>query len=136
MFEQRAQILIVDDLQSERQLLKNHLRRIGFRNIFEASDGREALQMMLATKTAGNPFDLVISDWVMPNISGIQLLKWVRSIEGWETLPFILLTAEGDKEKVIEAVQTRVSSYLVKPVDEGELTEKLSKVWQKANPPA
>jgi two-component system chemotaxis response regulator CheY len=135
MFPLQTRILIVDDMSSLRDLLKAYLRRIGFRNISEAEDGRIAYQALLAAKAGGAPFELVISDWNMPNLDGLELLKLVRSSNEWKNLPFLLLTTESEKAKVLEAVLANVSNYMVKPVEEDMLKEKLKKVWEKINPP-
>jgi two-component system chemotaxis response regulator CheY len=135
MFPLQTRILIVDDMSSLRDLLKAYLRRIGFRNISEAEDGRIAYQALLAAKAGGAPFELVISDWNMPNLDGLELLKLVRSSNEWKNLPFLLLTTESEKAKVLEAVLANVSNYMVNPVEEDMLKEKLKKVWEKINPP-
>lgn len=131
MFPPHTRILIVDDMPSLRDLLKAYLRRLAFRNISEADDGRMAYQALLAAKAAGAPFELVISDWNMPNLDGLEFLKLVRSSPEWKNLPFILLTTESEKAKVLEAVMAQVSNYMVKPVEEPVLKEKLTKVWEK-----
>lgn len=131
MFPPHTRILIVDDMPSLRDLLKAYLRRLSFRNISEADDGRMAYQALLAAKAAGAPFELVISDWNMPNLDGLEFLKLVRSSPEWKNLPFILLTTESEKAKVLEAVMAQVSNYMVKPVEEAVLKEKLTKVWEK-----
>lgn len=131
MFPSHTRILIVDDLPSLREILKAHLRRLGFRHITEAADGREAYQMMVSAKTSGDPYEVVISDWNMPNMDGLELLKVVRAVPDWKNLPFLLLTTESEKAKVLEAVVATVSNYMVKPVDEEMLKEKLKKVWDK-----
>jgi two-component system, chemotaxis family, chemotaxis protein CheY len=131
MFAPSTRILVVDDLSSLRDLLKAYLRRMGFKQISEAADGREAYQTMVSAKAAGAPFELVISDWNMPNVNGIELLKMVRALPEWKNLPFILLTTENEKEKVMEAVQNGVSNYMVKPIEEKVLEEKLLRTWQK-----
>lgn len=131
MFAPQTRILVVDDLSSLRDLLKAYLRRLGFKQISEASDGREAYQTMVSAKASGAPFELIISDWNMPNVTGIELLKMVRALPEWKNLPFILLTTENEKEKVMEAVQNGVSNYMVKPIEEKVLEEKLLRTWQK-----
>ena len=122
-------------MTSLRDLLKAYLRRLGYRQISEAGDGREAYQMMISAKAGGNSFELVISDWNMPNMTGLDLLKLVRSLPDWKTLPFLLLTTENEKEKVMEGVMAGASNYIVKPVEEKVLEEKLMRVWQKMNQP-
>ena len=131
MFPAHTRILIVDDMSSLRDLLKAYLRRLGYRNISEAEDGRIAYQALLAAKAGGSPFELVISDWNMPNLDGIELLKLVRSSAEWKNLPFLLLTTESEKTKVLEAVLANVSNYMVKPVEEEMLKEKLKRIWEK-----
>ncbi len=134
MFPVHSRILIVDDMSSLRDLLKAYLRRLGYRNISEAEDGRIAYQALLAAKASGAPFELIISDWNMPNLDGLEFLKLVRTSPEWKSLPFILLTTESEKAKVLEAVLANVSNYMVKPVEEEMLKDKLKKVWEKLNP--
>lgn len=131
MFPSQARILIVDDMPSLRDLLKAYLRRLNYRAISEAEDGRVAFQALLAAKASGAPFELIISDWNMPNLDGLELLKLVRATPEFKTLPFILLTTESEKAKVLEAVLAGVSNYMVKPVEEEMLKEKMKKVWEK-----
>ncbi len=135
MFPLNTRVLIVDDMASLRDLLKAYLRRLGFKHVTEAVDGRDAYQTLIASKAAGNPFELVISDWNMPNMTGLELLKLVRGIPDWKNLPFLILTTENEKEKVMEAVMAQVSNYIVKPIEERTLEEKLLRTWQKLNPP-
>ncbi len=136
MFPPHTRILIVDDMASLRDLLRAYLRRLTYRNISEAEDGRAAYQALLAARASGSPFELVISDWNMPNMDGLEFLKLVRSTPEWKNLPFLLLTTESEKAKVLEAVLAGVSNYMVKPVEETMLKEKLIKVWEKVAPPA
>ena len=125
-------ILIVDDAEGERKLLRKYLQRLGFKDIAEAADGNEAYRAMLGAKASQAHFDLVISDRNMPGLDGIGLLKALRERKEWEHLPFILLTSQSEKNKVIEAVLARVTSYLVKPIEEEALKLKLTQVWQAA----
>ena len=131
MFPPTTRVLIADDMPSLRELLKAHLRRLGFRIITEANDGQEAYQLMVAAKASGNHFDLVISDWNMPGMNGLDLLKVVRAVDGWKNLPFVLLTTESEKSKVMEAILAGASNYIVKPVEANTLEEKLKAVWAK-----
>lgn len=133
MFTQTTKILIVDDVSSLRDLLKAYLRRLGFQNISEADDGQNALDALWLAHNSRVPFELVISDWNMPNMDGLELLKRVRQVPDWKTLPFLLLTTESEKDKVLEAVKADVSNYIIKPVDEATLKEKLAKAWEKKN---
>ncbi|MCM2281127.1 MAG: response regulator [Bdellovibrionaceae bacterium] len=131
MFSANTRILIVDDMASLRDLLKAYLRRLGFKHITEAVDGRDAYQTLIASKAAGNSFELIISDWNMPNMTGLELLKLVRSVPEWKNLPFLILTTENEKEKVMEAVVAGASNYIVKPVEEKVLQDKLLRTWLK-----
>ena len=133
MFTQATRILIVDDVESLRGLLRAYLRRLGFVSIEEAEDGEIALEAMWQAQKENRPFELVISDWNMPNLDGLELLKRVRLVPAWKDLPFVILTTESEKNKVIEAVQANVSNYMIKPIDENLLKEKLAKVWEKKN---
>lgn len=116
-------ILIVDDFATMRRILKNILKKIGFTHIIEAEDGSNALKVLEKEKV-----DLVISDWNMPKMSGIEFLKAVRSNTAFKDLPFLMVTAEAQKQNIIEAVQAGVSNYVVKPFTEEVITEKLVKI--------
>ena len=116
-------ILVVDDFATMRRIMKNILKQIGFTNITEADDGTTALNELKKKK-----FDLIISDWNMPNMPGIELLKAVRSNNELKSLPFLMVTAEAQKQNVIEAVQAGVSNYVVKPFTAEAISEKLEKI--------
>ncbi len=113
-------VLVVDDMASMRRILKNVLKKIGFKNIFEADDGFAALEEL-----EKNKIDLIISDWNMPQKTGIELLKDIRDSEKYKATPFLMVTAEGQKQNVIEAVQAGVSQYVVKPFTPEQIVEKL-----------
>jgi len=136
MFPLNTRILIVDDISSLRELLKAYLRRLGYKDIVEAVDGQEAYQVLVSSKSSsmGVGIGLVISDWNMPNLSGLDLLKLIRANPDWKSLPFLLTTTENEKHKVIEAIQSGASNYMVKPVEEATLKEKLERTWEKLNP--
>lgn len=119
-------ILVVDDFSTMRRIVKTCLRQIGFENIVEAEDGKIALE-----KIAQHDFKLIISDWNMPNMMGIDLLKAVRASDKWKHIPFVLVTAEGQKENVIEAAKAGVSNYVVKPFTADTLQAKLEAVFKK-----
>jgi two-component system, chemotaxis family, chemotaxis protein CheY len=124
MADLKMNILIVDDFSTMRRIVKNILKQLGYVNIFEADDGKTALDVLKQEKIA-----LVISDWNMPQMSGIELLKAVRTSEQWKDLPFLMVTAEGQKENVIEAVKNRVNNYIVKPFTPETLMEKITKIF-------
>lgn len=131
MFPPSTRILIVDDIQSLRDLLKAYLHRLGYWSISEAKDGQEALDILWDAQNRGEPIGLVICDWNMPVMTGIDLLKRVRMVPDWKTLPFLLLTTESEKNKIVEAIQSQVTNYMVKPVDEQTLKEKMIKAWDR-----
>lgn len=116
-------ILIVDDFSTMRKIIRNILTQLGFKNILEADDGTTALEILSKEKV-----DLVISDWNMPKMSGLELLKAVRSNEAIKDLPFIMVTAEAQKENILEAIKYKVNQYIVKPFTPETLKEKLEKV--------
>lgn len=115
--------LVVDDFSTMRRIVKNILRDLEFKNVLEAEDGTTAVQILSSQKV-----DLVVSDWNMPKMSGIELLKYVRSNDNLKELPFLMITAEAQKENIIEAVKAKVSNYIVKPFTAATLGEKLAKI--------
>ncbi|MGM0419180.1 MAG: chemotaxis response regulator CheY [Thermodesulfobacteriota bacterium] len=116
-------VLIVDDFSTMRRILKNILKQIGFTSISEADDGTTAWEELQK-----NSFDLIICDWNMPKMSGIELLKKVRADDTYKDIPFLMVTAEAQKQNVIEAVQAGVSNYVVKPFTAESISEKLEKI--------
>jgi len=119
-------ILVVDDFQSMRSLIKNILRNLGFNKTYEAGDGTTAWTILNEEE-----IDLVISDWNMPQMKGIDLLRKVRAAEEFEDLPFLMVTAEGLKENVLEALKAGVSGYIVKPFSSEALKDKIDKIFAK-----
>jgi len=119
-------ILIVDDFATMRRIMKNILKQIGFSNIIEADDGTTALDELKKTSV-----DLIISDWNMPKMTGLDLLKEVRSTDGLKEVPFLMVTAEAQKQNVIDAVQAGVTNYVVKPFTAEAISEKLEKIFGK-----
>jgi two-component system chemotaxis response regulator CheY len=116
-------VLIVDDFATMRRILKNILKQIGFTNISEADDGATALEELKKNKA-----DLIISDWNMPKMTGLDLLKNVRADDSLKHIPFLMVTAESQKQNVLDAVQAGVSNYVVKPFTAEQITEKLEKI--------
>jgi two-component system, chemotaxis family, chemotaxis protein CheY len=116
-------VLVVDDFATMRRIVKNVLKQIGFTNITEADDGTTALEQLKS-----GSFDLIISDWNMPKMTGLDLLKTVRGMDEYKNIPFLMVTAEAQKQNVVEAVQAGVSNYVVKPFTADQLTEKLEKI--------
>lgn len=117
-------ILIVDDFATMRRILKNILKQIGFKNITEADDGTSAIEELQKES-----FDLVISDWNMPKMTGIELLKWIRANESMKHIPVLMVTAEAQKQNVIEAVKAGVTNYVVKPFTADSISEKIQKIF-------
>lgn len=117
-------ILVVDDFATMRRIVKNILTQLGFKNIIEADDGTTALKALQESK-----IDLIISDWNMPKMTGLELLKRVRAEAAWAKIPFIMVTAEAQQDNIILAVKARVSQYIVKPFTADTLGEKINKVF-------
>jgi two-component system chemotaxis response regulator CheY len=116
--------LIVDDQSTMRRIIKNLLHDLGYTNVTEADDGKTALPML----QAGN-FDILITDWNMPGMPGIELLKAVRADVKLAKLPVLMLTAEAKREQIIEAAQAGVNGYVIKPFTAATLKEKLDKIF-------
>jgi len=119
-------ILIVDDFSTMRRIIKNLLRDLGFTNTEEADDGHSALPMLQSAK-----FDFLITDWNMPGMTGIELLKAVRADEKIASLPVLMVTAEAKREQIIEAAQAGVNGYVVKPFTAAALKEKIEKIFER-----
>lgn len=126
MPDYKIKILVVDDFSTMRRIVKNILKQLGYENIEEAEDGAQAYNKL---KSGG--FGFVVSDWNMPNMDGLGLLKKVRSDPELKNLPFLMVTAEAEKEKVIEAIKAGVSNYIVKPFTAEVLKEKMDRIFEK-----
>lgn len=124
MLHPNSRILIVDDFPTMRKIVRGVLRQLGFNNIEEAEDGAQAY-----AKLEKEEFDFIVSDWNMPNMTGLELLKAVRANPKTKHLPFLMVTAEADKENIVEAVKSGVSNYVVKPFNAGTLKEKIEKIF-------
>ena len=116
-------VLIIDDFITMRRIVRKILRDLDFEDIIEAEDGSAALDILKRTK-----IDLIVSDWNMPRMTGLELLKEVRSTDSIKDTPFLMVTAEAQKENIVEAVKARVSNYIVKPFTAAVLEEKLVKI--------
>jgi two-component system chemotaxis response regulator CheY len=119
-------ILIVDDFSTMRRIIKNLLRDLGFNNTQEADDGNTGLPML----QSGN-FDFLITDWNMPGMTGIDLLKAVRTDDKLKNLPVLMVTAEAKKEQIVMAAQAGVNGYIVKPFTAQTLKEKIDKIFER-----
>ena len=124
MLDANMKILVVDDFQVMRKVVMTCLEQLEFTNVAEATDGLEALEKLRA-----EPFDFVITDWEMPNLSGIELLKAIRADQALQRIPVLMVTAEGLQENIIEAIRAGVNNYIVKPIDVDALREKMHKIF-------
>ena len=115
--------LVVDDSQTMRRIVNNALKGIGYDDILEAEDGKDALAKLYVEKV-----DFVITDWNMPNMSGLEFTKAVRSDDQFLNLPILMVTTRGMKEDVMEALQARVNNYVVKPFTPQVLKEKIDQI--------
>ena len=117
-------ILVVDDFATMRRILRNVLKQLGFTNISEADNGKTALKELKK-----DTYDLVLCDWNMPEMPGIDLLNKVRSDDELKSIPFVMVTAEAQKDNILEAVKAGVSSYIVKPFTPETVSTKLKKIF-------
>ncbi len=126
MYDFNIKILVVDDFASVRRIVKNLLKDLGFVNIEEAPDGAQAY-----TKLKNGGFGFIVSDWTMPNLDGLGLLKKVRQDEELKDLPVLMITAEAEKDKIVQAMQAGVNNYIVKPFTGQVLKEKIDTIFEK-----
>lgn len=124
MADQNMRFLVVDDFSTMRRIVRNLLKELGFSNVEEAEDGQVALH-----KLKNSTFDFVVTDWNMPNMTGLELLKAIRADAQLKHLPVMMVTAEAKKENIIEAATAGASGYIVKPFTAATLDEKLKKVF-------
>jgi two-component system chemotaxis response regulator CheY len=118
-------ILVVDDFPTMRRIVKTLMRQNGYTNFVEAEDGAQGFKMLETMPD----IEFIVSDWNMPNMTGLEFLKAVRADPRFKHLPFLMVTAEAEKENIIEAVKSGVSNYIVKPFTGATLQEKLAKVF-------
>jgi two-component system chemotaxis response regulator CheY len=131
MFPQTTLFMVVDDMEPLRRVVRAMLKNLGYLNVLEASSGQQGLQVLEKTFLIGKPVEVILSDWQMPGMTGIEFLEVVRTTEQYAHLPFIMITAEGQREQILAAIQGGVSSYLIKPISPAVLEEKLKAVWFK-----
>ncbi len=123
-YNPNMRVLVVDDFSTMRRIIKNILRQIGFINVVEADDGTTAWDILNKDK-----IEFIISDWNMPQMTDIELLRKVRGSEEFADLPFLMVTAEAQQENIIEAVQAKVSNYIVKPFTADVMKQKIDKIF-------
>ena len=124
--DKSMKILVVDDFSTMRRIIKNLLKDLGFSNIQEADDGSTALPMLQQ-----GDFDFVVTDWNMPGMQGIDLLRAIRADDKLKHLPVLMVTAEAKKEQIVAAAQAGVNGYVVKPFTAATLKEKLYKIFER-----
>ncbi|MBL6749024.1 MAG: chemotaxis response regulator CheY [Nevskia sp.] len=125
--DKNTRILIVDDFSTMRRIVKNLLHDLGFLNTAEADDGRSAWALL-----QGTPIDFVITDWNMPGMTGLDLLKNIRADERMARLPVLMVTAEAQRDQIIEAAKAGVNGYIIKPFTAVTLKEKIDKIAQRS----
>jgi two-component system chemotaxis response regulator CheY len=119
-------ILVVDDFSTMRRIIKNLLKDLGFTNVQEADDGTTALPMLQQ-----GDFDFVVTDWNMPGMQGIDLLRAIREDDNLKHIPVLMVTAEARKEQIVTAAEAGVNGYVVKPFTAATLKEKLDKIFER-----
>lgn len=120
-------VLVVDDFATMRKIVKNVLKQINIENVVEAENGKHALNVLKSEE-----IDLIISDWMMPEMTGIEFLKVCKEDEEKKKIPFIMVTAEGQKDSVMEAIKSGVDNYIVKPFTPDKLKEAIDKARARA----
>lgn len=123
-YDPNMRVLVVDDFSTMRRIIRNILRQLAFDNIVEADDGTTAWEIINREK-----IDFIVSDWNMPQMTGIDLLRKVRASEEHANIPFLMVTAEAQQENIIEAVQAKVSNYIVKPFTAETMKQKIDKIF-------
>ena len=126
MTDKSMNILVVDDFPTMRRIVRSLLKELGFTNVEEAEDGQEALN-----KLNGGNFQFIISDWNMPNLDGLDMLKRIRADDALKSLPVLMITAEAKKDNIVAAAQAGANGYIVKPFTAATLEEKLNKIFEK-----
>lgn len=124
--DKNMKILIVDDFSTMRRIIKNLLRDLGFTNTDEADDGNTALPMLRSGK-----YDFLVTDWNMPGMSGLDLLKEVRADENLKKMPVLMVTAEAKRDQIVAAATAGVNGYVVKPFTAAVLKEKIEKIFER-----
>jgi len=124
--DKNMKILVVDDFSTMRRIIKNLLRDLGFNNTQEADDGKTALPML-----KNSDFDFVVTDWNMPGMTGLDLLKEIRADEKLQSTPVLMVTAEAKRDQIVEAAQAGVNGYIIKPFTAATLKEKIEKIFER-----
>lgn len=131
MFPSDAKILVVDDSSFARNIVKNGLKELKYWKLYEAENAINAQVTLAQEFKAGDPVQLVICDIHMPEMNGLELLKWIRSRDAFKSLPMIIITASQEKSEVVEAAKLGVSHFLIKPFDVATLKDRIKAAWDK-----
>lgn len=134
MFHKDTKFLIVDDIPNMRRIIKKILVDLGYHAIFEADDGTTAMDVLIQEGTTDEPIGVVLCDWMMPMMKGIELLKTCKESTQFKSVPFILLTGKSEYNQIVQAALLDVSEYLVKPFSPDALKQKLVRAYNKHNP--
>lgn len=133
MYKLSTQFLVVEDHPAMRKFIVQTLTDLGFNNITEACDGKMAFDLLVNRSKTAEPIEFVISDWNMPHMEGIDLLKLCRQTEAFKTIPFILATGERDQSQIIEAAKAGVSGYIIKPFAALKIKSTIDNIFKKTN---
>ncbi len=131
MDNNHVKILVVDDFEMVRVMLKNALNDLGFHHIEEAEHGKMALTMLSEAHISGKPYSIIFCDWTMPEMTGIEVLEQCRKIEELKSLPFVMVTAESEQESVVRAIKAGATDYLIKPISPEMLEKKVHRILSK-----
>ena len=131
MFPVDSKIMIIDDSNFARTVLKSGLRDLKFWKILEAESGKRAIALLQEEEQEKDPVHLIIADIHMPEMTGLELLRWIRSQEKWKAMPVIILTTAQEKGPILEAGKLGVSHYMIKPFDSETLRERITSTWEK-----
>jgi two-component system, chemotaxis family, chemotaxis protein CheY len=131
MFAPNTKILVIDDMKTMRIVMKKALKQLGYEKVEEASDGDVALIMLQEAAQSGSAFELILSDWNMPKLKGIDLLRQIRANDKLKKTPFVMVTAESEKAQVLEAIKAGVNNYISKPFTAETVQQRLKAVHDK-----
>ncbi len=132
MFPLESRFLIVEDMSSMRDFIHASLKSLGYTNIYEAPDGILGIEILKKQSRSGAPIDVILADWNMPKMMGIDLLRSIREVPEWEFTPFILITTESEKSQILQAISSGVTDYVVKPFSISILQQKLLAAYKRS----
>ncbi len=133
-FPSQTRILLAEDVEPMRLLLKTTLGELGYTEVDDFGDGQQAYSALLGARNGGVSYQLVISDFNMPKVNGVELLRLIRNSPTWKTMPFLMVTDLRDHASILGAINAGVSGYLLKPVDKAALSDKLANIWKRQQP--